>query len=442
MENSRESVGSISNIALIVIAVVFWAVGGFIAYDNGGDWFLPEAASVEADAIDDLFRFMLGVGTFIFLLVETSLIYFVVRYGLMRNRSDDSDGPPIHGNNTLEIVWTIIPSIIVFVLTILSFQVLIDTTEAKDDEFAINVTAQRFFWQFEYPVEGEEELELTTNHILVIPEGEVIRLSMDSVDVIHAFWVPQFRVKQDVMPGRTTELRFTPNQVTGLPPDFELVTLDDLEVPGPDDACPVEEEVTTPEVVDVAEAVDETVDGEAASEEGSEDAGSVEPPVDYEEGFDIVCAELCGLNHGLMRGEVFVVEREEYDAFVETLRAREIANTAQGEYARRCGGAALLEAGRNLFGPQGFNCAQCHQLEDAGVLTMGAGPSLNGVGDRAVDQPNYDDAEDYLLTSIINPNAFIVDGYPAALMPANFADQMTPEQLETMVSYLALMTEQ
>jgi cytochrome c oxidase subunit 2 len=441
MENSRESYGSTPDIVLIVIAVVFWAVGGFIAYQNGADWFLPEAASVEAESVDNLFRFMLGVGTFIFLLVETSLFYFVVRYGFMRNRDDDSDGPPIHGNNVLEIVWTIIPSIIVFVLTILSFQVLLDTTEARDNEFEINVTAQRFFWQFEYPTE-DEELELTTNHILVLPEGETIRLNMSSVDVIHAFWVPQFRVKQDVMPGRTTELRFTPNQTTGLPPDFELVTLDDLEVPGPDDACPVEEEVTAPEEVDVAEAVDELTD-ESAAEEDSEEGGSSQPPVDYDNGFDLVCAELCGLNHGLMRGAVFVVEREVYDAFIESLRARQIANAAQGDYARRCGGAALLEAGRRLFSiDEGFQCAQCHQLEDAGVLTMGAGPSLNGIGTRAAARPGYDSPEDYLFTSIINPNAFIAEGFPSNTMPPNFADRMTPEELETMVSYLALQTEE
>ena len=441
MENSREPFGSTSTIAMIVVAVVFWAVGGFIAYENGADWFLPDPASVEADAIDDLFRFMLGVGTFIFLLVETTLFYFVVRYGFMRNRDDDTDGPPIHGNNMLEFVWTIIPSIIVFVLTILSFQVLLDTTEAKDNEFEIEVTAQRFFWQFEYPVEGDEDLQLTTNHILVVPEGETVRLNMTSVDVIHAFWVPQFRVKQDVMPGRFTELRFTPNQVTGLPPDFELVTLDDLEIPGPDDVCPAADEIPAPEEVDVGEAVDEMVDAEASVEDG-EEAGSAEPPVDYPNGYDLVCAELCGLNHGLMRGEVFVVEREEYDAFVESLRARQVANAAQVAFANRCGGEELLRAGRGLFGINGFNCAQCHQLEDAGVLTMGAGPSLNGIGDRAANREGYDSAEDYLLTSIINPNAFIVEGYPANLMPQNFADQMTPEQLDTMAAYLALQTEE
>jgi len=438
MENSRESYSSNSDLIFVVIAVVFWAVGGIIAYQYADDWFLPDPASVEAESVDNLFKFMMGVGTFIFLLVETSLFFLVVRYGFMRDRNDDSDGPPIHGNNVLEIVWTIIPSIIVFVLTILSFQVLLDTTEAKDNEFEIDVTAQRFFWTFEYPTDGEDDIELTTSHILVVPEGETIRLNMTSVDVIHAFWVPQFRVKQDVMPGRTTELRFTPNQTTGLPDDFELVTLDDLEVPGPDDACPVEDEVTAPEEVDVGEAVDELTD-----EDGEESGGASAPPVDYENGFNLVCAELCGLNHGLMRGEVFVVEREVYDAFIESLRVREIANAAQGEYARRCGGRALLEAGRRLFSvDDGFNCAQCHQLDDAGSLVMGAGPSLNGVGDRAAERPGYNGAEDYLLTSIINPNAFIVEGYSANLMPANFADQMTPEELETMAAYLALQTEE
>lgn len=414
------------NIVLIIGAVIFWLVASFYVYERGADWFMPEQASAEAEAVDDLFRFMLGIGTFIFLLVETLLIFFVVRYGILRNRQDDSDGPPIHGNNTLEIVWTLVPAIIVFILTIYSFQVFVDTTEAKDDEFTIQVTARRFFWQFKYP---DDEFDLTSNHILVVPKDEPIHLEMDSLDVIHAFWVPAFRVKQDVMPGRTTELRFTPTEVTGLPPDFELVTVEDLDIPGPDTACPTEEEQAAQPAETVAEEA-------PVSEMSAEEA----PPVTYENGFDLVCAELCGGNHGLMRGEVFVVEREDYDAFIESLKARQIQAQAVAAYADRCGGAALLEAGRQLFTQ--FGCNTCHQLFDAGSQAMGQGPSLNGIGTRAATREGYASPEDYIRTSIINPNAFVAEGYPSGLMPQNFAQQMTPEELERIVKYLALQTEE
>ena len=448
------------------IAVIFWIIGSVVIYIYGGKWFMPaDQASVQAEAIDDLFRFLLAIGTFIFLLVETTLIFIVVRYGFMRDHSDDTDGPPTHGDTTLEIIWTLIPSVIVFILTIYSFKVLVDTTEARDDEFPINVTAQRFFWQFEYP-NPTDDRTLVSQHVLVLPEGENVVMKMNSLDVIHAFWVPAFRMKADVMPGRTTELRFTPNQITGLPPDFELVTLDDLEIPGPDDACPIEEEETDTTSTDTAvpaadagttdteaeaEAVDEeaivdeeaAADAEAVDEEAVADseAGTEEaPPVNYENGFDLVCAELCGPNHGLMRGAVFVVEREVYDAYIESLRARSVEAEARQDYAIRCGGKAILEAGRQIF--PSFGCNTCHQLFDAGSMAMGQGPTLNGVGTRAATRPGFASPEEYIRTSILSPNGFVVGGFPSGLMPSNFAQRIPADQFELLVQYLLLQTEE
>ena len=105
-----------------------------------------------------------------------------------------------------------IPVGIVFFLTIVSLSVLISTTEAKENEIAIKGYGQQFFWDYGY--ESEEFGELTSK-VLVIPENEPVRLDLLSRDVLHAFWVPEFRVKQDLMPGRITELRFTPNRNTG-----------------------------------------------------------------------------------------------------------------------------------------------------------------------------------------------------------------------------------
>ncbi len=429
------------NIGLMVLVVAFWVIASIFVYFNGPDWFMAEAASVEADAVDQLFAFMLAIGTFIFLLVETALVFLIVRYGFMRRQDDETDGPPIHGNNTLEIIWTLIPSIIVFILTVYSFQVLVDTTEARDDEFEVVVTGQQFFWQFEYPnpVEGED-IQLTQNHVLVLPEGETVRLNMETLDVMHAFWVPAFRVKNDLLPGRTTELRFTPNEITGLPDtdEFELVTLDDLDIPGPDTACPTDDAAAA-ETEDLLNNDDTTAEAEAVEAVAEAEAEEA-PPVDYEEGYDIVCAELCGGNHGLMRGEVFVVEREVYDAYLETLRARAIANQAQQDYALRCGGEAIRETGENLF--YEYGCNTCHQLDAAGQLSGGQGPSLNNLAADAATRPGYDDPLEYVIEAIVNPNAYIVDGYPANLMPANFADRMTSEEIELLSAYLLLVSEE
>lgn len=437
MNASRNSSSASTNFGLIVGAVIVWALLSIYIYFEGVDWFMPEAASAEAESIDELFRVMLGIGSFIFLLVQTTLWYFVVRYGLMRNRNDDSDGPPIHGNNTIELIWTVIPTIIVFFLTIISFQVLVDTTEAKDDEFPIQVTAQRFFWSFEYP--NDEGFELTQNHILVVPEGETVRLEMDSLDVIHAFWVPEFRVKQDVMPGRTSELRFTPTVTTGLPADIadNLLTRDNLDLPDENTACPEPEDEAAAELENPVDDAEAEATDETASE--ASDSGQGVPPVNYEEGYDIVCAELCGGNHGLMRGEVFVVTEEEYEAYIESLKANIVKQEAEQAFAVRCGGAAIADAGRAIFAQYG--CNTCHQLNDANSLNMGAGPSLNGLGARAGTHAGYDSPEDYIRTSIVNPNAFIVDGYAANIMPQNFAQQMSTEEIDLLVAYLASITE-
>lgn len=453
-QSTHTSSNSQTNIIAIVGVVAVWVILSVIVYLNADKWFMAEAASVEADAIDGLFKFMMGIGTFIFLLVQSLLFFFLFRYGIFRDRKDTSDGPPIHGNNAIEITWTLIPAFIVFILTIYSFQVLIDTTQAQDDEFVVNVLGQRFFWEFNYPnPNADEDIELAAQHVLVLPANQSIRLNLQTIDVMHAFWVPQFRVKQDLLPGRTTELRFTPNQVTGLPDDIAAqvaeVAEGRLEIPiVPDDPamCPAEEELT----VIAAEAETEIEASEAESgetgeegdlapvvlEEEAESSGD-QPPVNYGIGYPIVCAELCGGNHGLMRGEVFVVEQAEFDAYMDSLRQRQIQRQRQQELALFCGGAQIADAGRSLF--MQYGCNTCHQLVDAGSNNMGQGPSLNAVGARALPA-GYADHQDYIRTSIVNPNAYIVDGYPANLMPQNYAQQMTPDELDLLVAYLTLQT--
>lgn len=464
------------NLGLIAAAAVVWLVISIYVGWNSHHWFMPESASVEADAVDNLFRFMMGIGTFIFLLVQTGVFGFAIRYGLMRNTEDSSDGPPIHGNTTVEIVWTIIPVFIVFMLTVYSLQVLIDTTEAKENELEIRSTAQQFFWQFQYP---DEEFDLVENHVLVLPKDQVVRLQMDSEDVMHAFWIPQFRVKQDVMPGRTTEVRFTPDTATGLPGNESpealaaeidslrseladsqalIETLEEAEENGESltEICPVDDSATPTEAgAEVAEESGEAPEGlgedAAGVEEGLQDQDTADeetstvdegelPPVMFENGYQVVCTELCGANHGLMRGAAFVVEQEVYEAYLERLRLRSQRDQINQQVATKCGGEALREAGRSLF--NFYGCNTCHQLEDADSMNMGAGPSLNGIGTRATTYEGYEDAYDYIHTSIINPNAFVVEGYPPNVMPQNFIDRMTPEELDLLTTYLTMMTEE
>lgn len=437
-------------IPYIFVGAVWTLISAYMGLE-GYKWFIPEAASVEAEAVDRLFQFMLFIGTFIFLLVQCCIYFFAVRYGFFRNREDDTDGPPIHGNNTIEIIWTIIPVIIVFLLTITSLQVLIDTTEARDNELEIQTFAQRFFWSFQYP---DPDYTLSSNHILVVPKDQVVRLKLDSRDVIHAFWVPEFRIKNDVMPGRTTEVRFTPSVATGLPNNESseelAASIDELR-------ATIDESQTLIDEIDAAKEAETSLDSicpadEPIAEEASADeeteviggvsAGSsdvIEPPVQPENGYPIVCAELCGPSHGVMRGAVYVVEQEEYDAYIERLRLQIQSNQLTQQIATSCGGAKLLEAGRTLF--NSYGCNTCHQLFDAGSMNMGAGPSMNGVGSRAAERADYASAYDYIFASIINPNAYVVDTFSPGIMPQNFIDRIPQDELNLLATYLSMMTE-
>lgn len=197
------------NTALVIIALIVvtagLAVGGFLISTLTPLAFAAQG-SAEAQQIDELFRLMLGIGGAIFLLVQGLLLYSVIRF--RRRPGDDTDGPTIHGNTTLELVWTAIPAVIVLALVIYSYQVWVDITEPKDDELVVQAVGARYAWTFEY--EDPRIDQRVTSNTLHTYIGQPVRMEMRTEDVIHAFWVPEMRIKQDLLPGRTTQARFTP----------------------------------------------------------------------------------------------------------------------------------------------------------------------------------------------------------------------------------------
>jgi cytochrome c oxidase subunit 2 len=163
----------------------------------------PSGASAEAASIDVLSNVHYWLISLFFSLIMVLMLYSTAVF--RRKPGDEEDGPHVHGNTALEITWTIIPLIIVIALGIWGSVMLIDLTKAEAGEMAIDVTAQQWSWSFGYP-----EQDNITSGELVLPVGQPILLNMNSKDVIHNFWVVEFRVKQDVVPGQTTQLRVTP----------------------------------------------------------------------------------------------------------------------------------------------------------------------------------------------------------------------------------------
>ena len=245
---------------------------------------LPLAASNDAGDVDELFNFMMTIATGLFLLVEGVLVYSLFKF--RRKKDDTTDGPPIEGNVPLEIVWTAIPTVIVFILSIYSFEIYnrmggLDPMAAGDpgpqlahthhhnsalvaldperqnvalglgvspdsqqgqDPLKIKVNGIQYAWIFTYEDSGVISGEIH------VPVDRPVALSMTGGDVIHAFWLPEFRIKQDVIPGRETNLVFTPTRVGQYP---------------------------------------------------------------------VVCAELCGAYHGGMKTQLYVQSQEDYNQWVQ-----------------------------------------------------------------------------------------------------------------------------
>jgi cytochrome c oxidase subunit 2 len=171
---------------------------------------LPIDASREAGRIDFVFWFVIAICIAIFALVAAVMIYAILRF---RARPDDEeDGPPIHGHTGLEITWTAIPFALVTAIAIVSAIVLSRNDAQARDTLRINVTAQQFAWTFSYP-----DANNATSPVLRLPEGRSVELYMRSLDVIHAFFVPQFRTNEDLVPGLVTNVHITPDRVGTYP---------------------------------------------------------------------------------------------------------------------------------------------------------------------------------------------------------------------------------
>lgn len=165
---------------------------------------LPPANSAEAVPIDQLFRGHFILISFLFALVVVFMGYSLVVF--RRRPGDDSDGEFIHGSNSLEVAWTVIPLFLVVGFGVWGWNVLDEITVAKPNEIVVEVTGQKWQWSFHYPELGE----YANTPDLVVPVNTTIRLEMESRDVLHSFWVPEFRVKKDLLPGQKTTLRITP----------------------------------------------------------------------------------------------------------------------------------------------------------------------------------------------------------------------------------------
>jgi cytochrome c oxidase subunit II len=170
---------------------------------------LPIQASIEALTIDALIGWHLTLIAFLFSLIVVFMLYSMV---VFRQRpGDDSEGEHFEGNTILEIVWTVVPLIFVVVFSFYGINALATVTRGEPNELEVTAVGFQWSWRFEYP-NGIISQEL------VLPVNQRVYVNLHAEDVLHSFWIPEMRVKQDLVPGSPTHIRFTPI-ITG---DFKV----------------------------------------------------------------------------------------------------------------------------------------------------------------------------------------------------------------------------
>jgi cytochrome c oxidase subunit 2 len=197
---------------MVVIAVVSTAI--LLAIALSLHWFPPKA-STQADQVDLVYKVLLIASVPIFVLVESVVIFCVWQFRMKPGQELD-DGPPIHGNTRLEVFWTAIPAVLLVSLCTFAYVELHKIEKVYKNEMVIDVNAQQFEWSYSYPgkITGGQPVQ---SYVLYVPNKAHIKFRLHTKDVIHDFWVPDFRIKLDIVPGITTSYRITPDRLGTYP---------------------------------------------------------------------------------------------------------------------------------------------------------------------------------------------------------------------------------
>lgn len=170
--------------------------------DGGATFWMPEAASAQAPFVDHVFDFINLICYIFLVLITVVLVYFAIRYRKKKGQVNFSGDGPVH-NTALELTWTIVPMLLVVAIFYLGMVGFLDLRRSPSNSYEISVTAQKWSWSFDHP-----EFGVNQSGEVFVPLGRPVQFLMGSADVLHSCFVPAFRVKQDVVPGRYSRLWF------------------------------------------------------------------------------------------------------------------------------------------------------------------------------------------------------------------------------------------
>jgi cytochrome c oxidase subunit 2 len=192
----------------VAIAGLCLVLAGQAVAGNGGIA-PPDSATASGSAINDLYWIVIGITIAIFLLAEGALVWFLFRFRRRPGTAEGIEGPQIHGNTRLEILWTAVPFLIlvaILVVTIVKVPAVQANPDGDGDPLVVQVDAHQFYWEYRSPG-GVVALDT-----LRLPVERPVRLELTGADVIHSWWVPELTGKRDAIPGRTNVLEFTIRQ--------------------------------------------------------------------------------------------------------------------------------------------------------------------------------------------------------------------------------------
>ena len=359
-------------------------------------FYLPKAASTLAGDVDYTFSFIYWCCAIFFIALMGAMFWFAVAY---KDQGPDHKTLDLKGHHTLELVWSVFPSFLLIAMFVMGFQGYVKSTISPVDAVQVNVVGKRWDWSFNYPTLGGFE-----SRDLVVPNQEAVRLQMVSQDVLHSFYIPDFRIKKDVLPNRYTSQWFETTDLFEATEE-ELFYSPDFNYSDAKESPSGSKILVTSRGADVQKAV---ADQCAKDKKSNPELACESNPENVKVGLhQIFCTEYCGDSHSRMLAKAVVLEPADFELWVkaqnnfdaETAYAGDV--TKLGEYYTSKGGSA-----------------GCHS-EDGSVMT---GPTWKGLynkerkfadGSTAVADDNY------IRMSVLEPQKQVVEGYPAAGMPVN-----------------------
>ena len=202
------TLGTLATVAVIMLT----ACGATPERDKPYSTISP--ASPQADDIQDLYKLIFWLALVVFVGVQFAIVYTALRF--RRNKSGGPRPPQVHGNKRLEIIWTIIPAIVLLVVLIPTITTLYDQdAAAQEGDLVIDVYGKQWWWEIHYGTDngqGGENLGIVTANELYLPEDKEAIIRFHSNNVIHSFWVPQLNGKMDVIPGHENRMSITPTE--------------------------------------------------------------------------------------------------------------------------------------------------------------------------------------------------------------------------------------